>query len=386
MIDCHRFYKYLTSLRSFAIQPLIRINIYLCYDHPGNHIFKPKTRIFERRKKNMKTSIAAVLLFTAVISLQGQDNGSLNCSEAFWTVNEDGKIQQWKLVDTTVSGGETILYGFSPGLAWCGAENDYTFFSTSYPNSGILYYDNASSGWISIPTIAPVLNNGCSGFHQYYMGTTGIFSNILYYFDGANLDALDTLQSDFYTVADIAVDSAGRAWVFRGEDVTYSKYVDVYDKNGKILTYTIDFNTYNGYGSMFLGNTLYVALGSSNPEHPNSIVPILLDGDKAIPGIPVPFPDQQYTDLANCRGSGSSAVSGTLSGDLQVYPNPTTGEVRIEGANVEGAAVYNIHGMRTAQPASGHIVDLSGMPDGIYFLHIAAGGRQYIRKMVKAGY
>jgi len=59
--------------------------------------------------------------------------------------------------------------------------------------------------------------------------------------------------------------------------------------------------------------------------------------------------------------------------------------VKIEEANVESAAVYTVHGIRTPQTVSNNIVDLSGLPDGLYFLHIAAGGRQYVKKIIKPG-
>ncbi len=333
----------------------------------------------------MKNAIFATFLFALNLSLQAQIDGSFNCSETFWTVNGSGYIQQWTLAGNTVSGGETILYGFSPGLGWCGAENDYTFYSTSFPDNGIVYYDSTSSGWISISTTVPVLNNGCSGFHQYYLGTSGVFNDMLYYFDGVKLIKLDSLTTSYFTVADVAVDSAGRAWVFTGESITYATSLDVYDKHGKVLSYALDFDTYNGYGSFFLNNTLYVGLGSGNSINPNTLMPVLINGGFAQPGTPIPFADENYYDMANCRGSGISAVSGVDAGDLKVYPNPTAGEVRIEGPDVIDVDVWSVDGRNTAREMSKGAVDLSGLPDGIYFLHITTGKGQYIRKIIKSG-
>ena len=70
---------------------------------------------------------------------------------------------------------------------------------------------------------------------------------------------------------------------------------------------------------------------------------------------------------------------------IQVYPNPTMGEVIIEAeglshiqiVNLQGQTVYNTN----VVDEQIHI-DLSQMAKGIYLMHIEAKGRQVVRKIV----
>ncbi len=70
---------------------------------------------------------------------------------------------------------------------------------------------------------------------------------------------------------------------------------------------------------------------------------------------------------------------------IQVYPNPTMGEVIIEAEGLSHIQIVNLQGQTvySTNVVDGQIhIDLSQMAKGIYFMHIEAKGRQVVRKIV----
>ena len=70
-----------------------------------------------------------------------------------------------------------------------------------------------------------------------------------------------------------------------------------------------------------------------------------------------------------------------------LYPNPTSGLVTINGADLKQAEAFNTLGQRVAT-ATGEgetlHIDLSGLPAGIYFVNVTdKDGRKCVRKVVK---
>jgi len=80
---------------------------------------------------------------------------------------------------------------------------------------------------------------------------------------------------------------------------------------------------------------------------------------------------------------------------LQVYPNPTSGELRVESGEwrVESVEIFDVMGCtvmvasvetwRAASLQSHITLDLSSLPSGVYFLRITTDGGVVMRKVVK---
>jgi hypothetical protein len=240
-------------------------------------------------------------------------NFDYNCSKDFWTKKSDQfgvYIQKWSLINNLITGGDTILIGGgSNGIAFCGDPALPTFYSAI--DTAITYYDRSINQWVNIQSSSvPLYNNGGYENDQYYMGTVWDTTlgqpaaRVLYYFDGLNLITIDSLQDDMISVADIAVDTLGRAWVFLAQSTFLSTFLtyklNVYDNTGFITSYNITFNSYHAYGAFFLNDILYVGFGNNNGLNPNSIIPIIINGGIAQLGTSISFPDSSYSDMASC--------------------------------------------------------------------------------------
>ncbi len=248
---------------------------------------------------NLKQSVPNT---PVILNTSSSVNFDADCSKDFWTIRDNGYIQKWSIINNAITGGDTILTGGGSGLAFCGNSGAPTFYCGNYPNTGITYYDSLNN-WVNIPTSVPVTNNAGYENNQYYLypiPPSGALK-VLKYFDGLNLITIDSLQFDYFSVFDIAVDVFGRAWVFEGTGATSVNKLNVYDNTGLITSYNITFSSGHTYGSFFLNETLYVGMGSSGNPNPNSITPILIVGSTAQLGTPISFPYLNYYDMASCQ-------------------------------------------------------------------------------------
>lgn len=67
-----------------------------------------------------------------------------------------------------------------------------------------------------------------------------------------------------------------------------------------------------------------------------------------------------------------------------MYPNPTTGRVRIDASNVEQVRVYDQTGREVYVSRNANDVDLSQLSCGIYTLHIILSQGCAVKKVVKS--
>lgn len=327
--------------------------------------------------------IKHIILFLLIICVikfahaQNNQNLTINCNTDFWTITADGYIQQWSLSNGIISNGDTILSGGGTSLSYCGNINAPTFFSNSYSQIGITYY-NPISGWINIPTYNVVNNNGGHRNDQYFM-VEGAVIQIVKYWDGVNLLTVDSMNGEFFAGAqDIAVDTLGQAWVFTGSVPSMVDSLKVYNQNGKIYAYSIQFSEI-AYGSFFLNDTLY--LGTLQ----DSIFPVIISGSTAQIGNPIPFPSNNFTDMASCQETESTtSFSEHLNTKIEIFPNPTRGylmlSIYIEKSNI---SVYNSQGQLIKLNLNGQILDLTEQPSGMYFIKISNGGLPFIHKVMK---
>lgn len=313
-----------------------------------------------------------------------------NCDQNFWSVNNMGVIQQWNLINGTISGGDIVLTGGGKGLALCGELDSETFYCTNYPLEEIKYYQE-QSGWITVPTSNSYTNNGGYENSQYYMGVVFdpdlgfVVNRILYYFDGTTFETIEILETDYFTVADIAVDGLGRAWVFKGNELSTVNSLQVYDNLGLIVSFDIAFDSRHTYGSFFLNDTLFVGMGDTG-INPNSISPIIINGQFAELGPPISMAPGFYNDLASCQDAQPLSVTNfeMLQNEMEVFPNPTSDIIHFS-KNIDfiSVEILNLEGKLVRTFIEKSPINLAGLPNGIYILKIITVNGILNKKVVK---
>jgi hypothetical protein len=83
------------------------------------------------------------------------------------------------------------------------------------------------------------------------------------------------------------------------------------------------------------------------------------------------FKDETATYSSSC----SLGIEESVFDKVVLYPNPTKGEVNIQNISLEKASVYNTLGqlvktVKLDTNNDNHIVDLSGLPKGIYYIYL----------------
>ena len=79
------------------------------------------------------------------------------------------------------------------------------------------------------------------------------------------------------------------------------------------------------------------------------------------------------------EGIGENIIS------VNIYPNPTQGEITLEGEGLNHVRIVNAYGQTVynAKVEGEQVrIDLSNMAKGIYMMHIEAEGGQAVRKIV----
>jgi len=81
-------------------------------------------------------------------------------------------------------------------------------------------------------------------------------------------------------------------------------------------------------------------------------------------------------------GTGLNEV--TTVGDISIYPNPTTGEIYLTGAEKSAVYVYSSSGMliNSYKDFSNNMIDLSNLENGIYILNIVSEDNTMINKKI----
>lgn len=304
---------------------------------------------------------------------------NIDCETDFLSTNNKVEIQQWTLANGTISGGNIILSGGGASLACGQYQNTETFFGSKSETS-IEYYD-FGVGWTEIAAPTLLYNNGGGGSNQYYMAEA---ATEIYYFDGQNFTSIEVLPSgEIFSVADIAVDHLGRAWVFVGESILSTESLRVYDESGLIGSYDISFNSLNCAGSMFLDGTLYIGMGETG-IYPYSIVPVILDGGSADLGEPIFFPQNiRLYDLANCNGN-ILQINETESVNFHIYPNPTKDKIHVSSdLTTQKLEIYNFQGKLLLELNPSDEIDLSKYATGVYYLRIFSDETIFVKKIIK---
>jgi hypothetical protein len=302
----------------------------------------------------------------------------------FWSI-ADGAIQEWTLSGGIITGGSLVLQGPSDmnSLAFCSASGPTSFYCDA-TGTGIQYYDNSS--WSQVPFPAAVYNHGGSGQHLYFVD----LANDLYHFDGAASTIASPDGGSFSS--DIVVDAEGNAIVSYGPSsfnlpaISFRKY----SPTGELLTsYATSFIPVNGWGAFMIGNTIYIAFGSSNPVFPEQLVPFTLSGGNAIQGNPIPFPQAGKFDLASCTEQGTIGINDLFASAplLRVWPEADALRVlRADGRAIGSLVIQDLAGRLVREemvPTSSTIINTSGWPAGVYLVRAMSGTDASVQRFVK---
>lgn len=97
-------------------------------------------------------------------------------------------------------------------------------------------------------------------------------------------------------------------------------------------------------------------------------------------------------DTSACYTVTTVDILGTMDGEVRVFPNPTTGLITISGSVIESGDVaidvFNasgMHVMTTTLASDPLTIDISGQPEGIYFVRLKQGNKTLRFRIVKTG-
>lgn len=181
-----------------------------------------------------------------------------------------------------------------------------------------------------------------------------------------------------FTVADLAIDTMGRIYCFRGPQIGNTTELLVLDHNGSIVnSYSTTLNNMSTlYGSMFYNDTLFLGWGTTNGQ----LFPVHFSGSTATLGTGRPVPvGSSYKDLANCHGPARviplDVTFQEQAPAFQAYPNPFCDFIILDRSVKEEfkASIYNYDGRLLFSEminADQHQLDMRQFKNGIYFLMI----------------
>lgn len=266
--------------------------------------------------------------------------GGFPCSpNTFWATS--GGVDQYTLTGNTATFVSTVCVPYLYSLAYCNNLNGGAFSPTFYDciDSTAAYYDG--SGWTQIPLQGPgrLFNCGGNGNFLYYcVAPATSWANAIARYDGVSFTTIYTLAdtNQFISVADLNIDDAGNVWFFTGPFALFTTdTLNVVSPSGQLLKqFPFSFNTLSAYGSFMQNGIIYLGLGSANPVHPNTLLPLIIGLNTVTMGTPVPMPSTiNYGDLASCNaGTPLSVEEYAVQADFSLFPNPATDVLTITSA------------------------------------------------------
>ena len=132
----------------------------------------------------------------------------------------------------------------------------------------------------------------------------------------------------------MAVDSAGNSYfITKAGTSAMSDFLYIISPTGQVVQqYPFVVNTNNAYGSFLMNGVFYIGLGISNPQYPNSILPVTFTGGSAVAGTPLSLPAGIIlnNDLASCNPGYPLGISNTPAiQNFSVTPNPASSYITI---------------------------------------------------------
>jgi hypothetical protein len=347
-----------------------------------------------------------LLLFFCFHHLYSQNlsqSAEISCRPAeFWAIDGFGNILHFSMAFNVISFEDTVFTG-SPvtSLAFNNSLNASSIPQTFYgSNPGVtdsLGYFNGSA-WIKIPVSFSNIQINCAGYgnHLYFntVANGASFLNQLNRFNGASFsNVYETISPGVFSGADFAVDESGNTWILKGSYALQSDSLLVIDSTGiAIRSFAITLDVNHGYGSFMDQGILYLALGSGNTVHPNSLLEIGFNGSSAFIQNVIPFPNNDFMDLASCY-PGKPLILSTekLNEDKNViaFPNPFRNEINFKlsmNINSSELKIYNNIGEEILSENNFHKLlplPTAKFSTGIYFFRIKINDATFFEKLIK---
>ena len=87
--------------------------------------------------------------------------------------------------------------------------------------------------------------------------------------------------------------------------------------------------------------------------------------------------------LAKLSDSVTAVNTVGLEKPLTVYPNPTSGQVIIDANDIISVQIFSLEGKPTRTYKNRNELDMSGLPDGMYFIFVQTKTKRYYSKIIK---
>jgi hypothetical protein len=180
---------------------------------------------------------------------------------------------------------------------------------------------------------------------------------------------------------------------------------------------TIDtiWRSFSGFGFPEAGDTvaIYVLNGDADPELATSKTLLIQyegdnymndniwrsDADIAVPNLPgqsyiafryktiVNWLDVKFDDLSITEHATSGNQSPLLNADVRIFPNPTSDVLRITGSetlSIKSISIFDTNGSEVREfNGNATLLDLNGLPEGVYFLRFNTENGVILRQFVK---
>jgi len=153
--------------------------------------------------------------------------------------------------------------------------------------------------------------------------------------------------------------------------------------------------------SAFYGCTGITIITSENPTPPISGNNCFYDVNKTTSMVNVPYDSRCLYKAANGWKDFENIIDGTTylceqsiddipENQLQIYPNPTTGKLSVVSVqlSVESIEIFDVYGRNVAShhfiiSSSNHLINISHLSAGVYFVKIRTEAGEVVRKVVK---
>jgi hypothetical protein len=317
-------------------------------------------------------------------------------ANSFWAVG-NAKITRLTLNGNSITIAGEVATAGGGSLAWCDNLDGGSFTPTFYTNSTFTragWYNGAGWTTCTAPPKSWVVNAGGYGNFLYFTANDSVshLGTGIVRYTGSAYETVYTLAdtSRAITVADLSADDAGNVWFFIGNHTSLiSDTLNVVSPSGQLLKqYPFTFNSYNAYGCFMMDGVIYIGLGNSNPDHPNTLVPVTVSGNVATAGVPIPMPATSYSDLAGCNPGSPLAVEEVRNQPgVKILPNPATDFIQLavsdDQRTVSNLRIYNCQGNIVVERINFPVstaISISALRPGIYFLTYGHARQKFIVK------
>jgi hypothetical protein len=349
----------------------------------------------------MKITPAIILTVFCAFTANAQPAPDMSSQENYFYASDGYAVRQYTLTAGSVNDAGTCTGSYTDNIYSVAYGNDIihgstnrTIYASSFSGAeGKIIQWNGTAWDVLHSDSMYYLNGGAYGCYIYYIqynfSVTPNTQAIVRLQSDGSIDKIFEDNSLIFTVADLAVDSLGNIYCFRGAALGNTSELTVINPAGAIVaSYATTLNYAMGfYGSMFMNGTLYVGQDLGTP----ALYPINYSGTTATMGLPV-FNYYTMTDLGNshhvvnnttfvAEAAPQENISATMHGNYLVVNNASGHLVTATVFDASGKLLIS----QKVEDATTE-VDMQQFRNGVYFVQIDNGQKRLLAKRVmKAG-